>query len=148
MSASMDRATAGSLAAGSAWARLPATVPRWRMVGWATSSSASRSSGACWATSVDASAAASRRRAPRRAPAPPQPGAAPDGQPAVVPPDVVELRDRVHVDQVGRLREAEVHERDQALPTCEDAALVLELAQDADHFAHRARCVIGEGRWF
>ena len=54
-SASSARATAGSSAAGSAWARLPPTVPLFRTGACATRPIASASSGAATATSADRS---------------------------------------------------------------------------------------------
>ncbi|MEZ5122799.1 MAG: hypothetical protein R2736_14675 [Solirubrobacterales bacterium] len=60
----MASATVGSSAAGSAWAMLPTTVPRWRIGGWATESSVSASSGSPSRTSAACSTVAWRVVAP------------------------------------------------------------------------------------
>src|SRR5579885_1612558 len=76
------------------------------------------------------------------------PGPGADGEDAVRTADVVQLLHRVDVDQVGRARQAEVHERDEALAPREHAAAVLKLAEEARRLLDRPGGVIRKGRRF
>ena len=116
MVASSATATAGSSAAGSAWAMLPPIVPRFRFCRWPIHGSASLNSGHAALTSGERSACRWRTIAPTCS--------APSRSR-----DRPQRLDQLQVDEDRRLGQAEVHRRDQALAARQRLGLVAVLGQ-------------------
>ena len=123
-------ATAGSSAAGSAWARLPHTVPRLRSSRWPTQGSAMASSGTAAAAGSLLDAALADRRAEVE-------GVVGQGQ-------LVEASDGVDVDENGGAAEAHGQDRDQRLAAGQHLALLASAGQRGDGLADGGRADVVE----
>src|SRR5216683_4456607 len=119
-------ATAGSSAAGSAWARLPQTVPRVRSSRWPIQGRAIPSSGTA---AVRGSCSTRRWRTDSRA----------DVQSVVGAGQLVEAGHGVDVDEDGGAAEAHGEDRDQRLAAGQDLALVTGLGQGGNGLVDRGR---------
>ena len=72
----------------------------------------------------------------------------PNGEPAILPADIVELGDAVDIDEMGGSGESEVHQGDQALSPGEDAALLTQRGEDGVGFIQARGQVIDKRRRF
>ena len=72
-----------------------------------------------------------------------------NAQHAILRGDPVQPGDGVDVDQIGRPRQAEIHDRDEALPASQHTAVLRRKFSEEPHrLFQRFRAAIGEGRGF
>jgi len=70
-----------------------------------------------------------------------------DGESLSIACDFVEPDNLIDIDEVGRLGEAERHDRDKALTACQDAAVFrCDVGQNPQRLVERLRHVADEGR--
>ena len=124
----MASATAGSSAAGSAWAALPVADGPVPDVGHGRRHQGSRPAG--------------HRRALDGGVA----DAGADGEPARPGVDGVEPGDAADVDKVGGMAQPQRQQRDEALPAGQDLGVGAVLGQQADRLLHGSRAVVAERR--
>ena len=125
--------TAGSSAAGSAWAMLPPIVPRLRIAPWPMKRTASASNGLAVRTTSLRSTVRWRTIAPTVRPLPFS--------------IVARSATTVDVDEVRRPGEAQAQQRNQALPTGQHLGLVGVFREQRNHLIDRSGPVILEPRW-
>ena len=124
---------AGSSAAGSAWARLPPSVPRLRIAVWPTWRAASARSGARSRTSGAAARSAWRTSAPSTSP-PSRRGV-----------DPLELARAVEVDEHRRADQAHVEQRHEALAAREQLRLAPARREQGDRLRGGGGTSVAEG---
>ena len=70
-----------------------------------------------------------------------------DDDVAAVGLDAAEIADRGEVDEMRRRRQAELHQRNKAVPAGERAGILAEIGEKADGVADGFRAVVGECAW-